>query len=89
MVCNKCGRPLTNGQTICQNCSLSMNKMSFQTNKFGENGKRGEYITEKLTGKQGVYEKASEQSKVSYLGLIIIGVIILIIVGIAIASFLA
>jgi len=63
--------------------------MSFQTNKFGENGKRGEYITEKLTGKQGVYEKAAEQKNISYLGLIIIGIIILVIIFVAVVSFLA
>lgn len=89
MVCNKCGRPLTNGKTICPNCTSSMKTMTFQTNRFGENGNRGEYITEKLTGKQGVYEQASEEHSISYLGLTIIGVVILIVVVVAVVSLLS
>ena len=89
MVCKNCGRPLSNGKVMCPNCGASMQTMTFQANRLGENGKRAEYITEKLTGKQGVYEgKATEKSN-AYIGLILIGLILLIIIGIAIASFIS
>lgn len=88
MVCKTCGKNLANGSVMCSNCGTTMQTFTFQNNKLGENGKRGEYITEKYTMKQGLYEGKAKEYNKSYIGIIFVFVIILIIVLVAIASYL-
>ena len=88
MVCKTCGKNLANGSVMCPNCGTTMQTFTFQNNKLGENGKRGEYITEKYTMKQGLYEGKTREINQSYLGIIIVFVIVLIIIAVAIANYL-
>ena len=88
MVCKKCGIIIPNNGVICPNCGSSAQTISFNTNKLGGDGKRAEYITEKYSMKKGVYEgKASEHGN-PIAGLIVIGVVILILILIAVTSYL-
>ena len=88
MICKKCGVTIPNNGFMCPNCGSSAQTASFNANKLGGDGKNAEYITEKYSMKKGVYEgKASEHGN-PIAGLIIVGVVILVIVLIAVASYL-
>ena len=88
MVCKKCGKEIPNNMITCPNCGNSMQTISFNANRLGEDGKRAEYITEKYSMKKGIYEgKARELSK-PYLGLIVVLGVLLVIILIAIANYL-
>ena len=89
MICKGCGKPIANGRVICPNCGTSMQSMTFQSNRLGEDGRRAEYLTEKLTGKKGVYEGKAHEHNDVFVGLIVIGIVLLIILGIALANYLA
>lgn len=88
MVCKSCGKNLVNGTVICPNCGSTLQTISFQTNRLGENGKRAEYITEKYTMKKGVYEGKAHEFNKTYLGVIVLFVVILIILAIAVGTYL-
>ena len=88
MICKKCGREIPNNIITCPSCGNSMQTISFNTNKLGENGKRGEYITEKYNLKKGIYEGKAHEHSNPIIGLVIVLVIILIIILIAIANYL-
>lgn len=88
MVCKTCGKNLANGSVMCPNCGTTMQTLTFQNNKLGENGKRGEYITEKYNMNKGIYEGKAREINQSYLGIIIVFVIVLIIIAVAIANYL-
>ena len=88
MTCKNCGKNLANGIVMCPNCGNTMQTLSFQNNRLGENGKRAEYVTEKYNMKKGVYEGKARELNQSYIGIIIVLVSILLIVAIAIVNYL-
>ena len=88
MVCKKCGKEIPNNMIICPNCGNSMQTISFNTNKLGEDGKRAEYITEKYNMKKGVYEGKAKEHNNPIIGLIIILVVIITFILIAVANYL-
>ena len=88
MVCKKCGNNIPDNTIICPNCGNSMQTLSFNTNRLGENGKNAEYITEKYNMKKGIYEGKAHEHSNPFIGIIIIITVILIIIGIAVANYL-
>ena len=88
MTCRNCGKNLANGSVMCPNCGNTMQTLSFQNNRLGENGKRAEYVTEKYNMKKGVYEGKAKELNQSYIGIIIVVVIVLLIVAVAIVNYL-
>lgn len=73
---------------MCPNCGNSLQTLTFQNNKLGENGKNAEYVTEKYNMKKGVYEGKNKDTNKQAIGIIVILTILLIIIAIAIANYL-
>lgn len=88
MICKTCGKNLANGSVMCPNCGTVMQTLTFQNNKLGENGKRGEYITEKYNMKQGVYEGKAKDFNKNYVGILFIFIVVLVIIAVAIVNYL-
>jgi uncharacterized membrane protein YvbJ len=88
MTCKNCGKNTPNYVAVCPNCGSSMQTLTFQNNRLGENGKRAEYITEKYNMKKGVYEGKNQDVNKAYLGVIFILIVVLIIIAIAVANYL-
>lgn len=88
MICKTCGKNLTNGSVMCPNCGTTMQTLTFQNNKLGENGQRGEYITEKYNMKQGVYEGKTKDLNKNYVGILFVFIVVLVIIAVAIVNYL-
>lgn len=88
MVCRSCGKNLSNGTVVCPNCGNSLQTLTFQNNRLGENGKNAEYVTEKYNMKKGVYEGKNNDTNKAFKGIIVIFIILLIIIAIAVANYL-
>lgn len=88
MVCRSCGKNLANGTVVCPNCGNSLQTLTFQNNRLGENGKNAEYVTEKYNMKKGVYEGKNNDTNKTFMGIIVIFIVLLIIIAIAVANYL-
>lgn len=87
MLCKSCGKNIDDKVIVCPNCGSSLQTLTFQNNRLGENGKNAEYITEKYNMKKGVYSGKNTDFK-SYVGILLVVIVILIILAIAVANYL-
>ncbi len=89
MICKNCGKNIPSGKVICPYCGKSLQSITFTTNRMGEDGHRGEYVTEKYNMTKGVFNgKNNETKNNTVLGILIICIIVLIIVVIAAINYL-
>ena len=86
MICKNCGRNVANGSMICSNCGAPIQNTTFVNNRMATNGNGNQYIMDVYNNNKGVYQgKASEHSNI-FIGIAVLLVILVIIIGIAIAT---
>lgn len=95
MICKRCGAALPSDGAICKQCGAMMTKEQLEEQKkWKEMDDRNKYAAKLMSSKYNVnkdkFEYNKDQPKENkFLGLLIILIVVLIIVGIAIAKFLA
>ena len=86
MICKKCGRNVPNDSMICSNCGSPIQNMGFMNNRMSTNGSGNQYIMDMYNNNKGVYKESSKERNNTFIGIAVLLVVLIIIIGIAIAT---
>ena len=86
MICKNCGRNATSDSMICSNCGAPIQNMGFVNNRMATNGSGNQYIMDVYNNNKGVYEGQAKEHGNMFIGIALLIVVLIIIIGIAIAT---